>query len=102
MVRRKYRGKSPAVRLMGPRLAAPEREVIGIGGVPGSRFLWLDHLVGDAFVLAIGDRLFLAGETYGELLFHVVGVSQAHERLDVARLLWLVIYALFLGVCNVC
>src|SRR5207237_6841428 len=78
-------GKSLAVRLMGPRLAAPECEIIGVGGLAASRFLWLDHLVGDALAFAIGDGLFLAAETQAELLFHVARRSPAHPGLDVAR-----------------
>src|SRR5207237_9040657 len=91
--------KSLAVRLMGPRLAAPEREIIGIGGLAASRFLWLDHLVGDARPFAIGNGLFLAVETQAELLFHVARRSPAHQGLDVARLLRLVIEPPFPGRC---
>ncbi|SFV01205.1 hypothetical protein SAMN05192541_109314 [Bradyrhizobium arachidis] len=48
--------------LMRPGLAAAEREIVGIGDRAADRILGLDHLVGDAFALAISDRLFLGFE----------------------------------------
>ena len=49
----------------------------------------LEHLIGDAVALAIGDRLFLAGKAQAHLLAHVAGRGPAHQRLDLARLLGL-------------
>src|SRR3954470_23370432 len=58
---------------MRPGLAAAEREIVGIGHRPAHRLLRLDHLIGDALALAIGDGLFLAVETQRDLLLHVAG-----------------------------
>src|SRR6266567_4306452 len=91
--------RSLAVRLVGPWLAAPEREIVGVGGLPVNRFLWLDHLVRDALPFTIGNGLFLAVETQAELLFHVARGSPAHQGLDVARLLRFVIEPPFPGRC---
>ena len=58
---------------MGPGFAAPEREIVGIGDLPLHGVLGLDHLVGNAFALAIGHRVFPGVEMQRELLFHVAG-----------------------------
>src|SRR3954453_15804131 len=82
---------------MRPGLAAAEREVVRIGDWTAHRFLRLDYLIGDALALAIGDRLFLAVEVQRDLLLHVAGRGPAHQRLDRARLLGLVVELPFLG-----
>src|SRR5665647_739354 len=83
--------------LMGPGLAAPEGKIVGIGGLPASRLLGLDHLIGNALALAIGHRLLLGVEADGELLLHVAGGGPAHQGLDRARLLGFIIELPFLG-----
>ena len=83
--------------LMSPRLTAPKCEIVGIGGLPTGRLLRLDHLVGNALAFAIGYGLFLAIEAKGQLLLHVAGAGPAHQRLDHARLLGLVIELPFPG-----
>src|SRR3954452_24361789 len=82
---------------MRPGLAAAEREIVGIGDRTAHRFLRLDHLVGDALALAIGDGFLLAVEVQRDLLLHVAGRGPAHQRLDRARLLGLVVELPFLG-----
>src|SRR5262245_6303566 len=77
--------------LVRPGLAAAEREIVGIGDLTIGRSVGLDHLVGNALALAIGDRVFLAVEADGELLLHVARRGPAHQRLDRARLLGLVV-----------
>src|SRR5712692_8384191 len=92
-------GKYLAAGLMGPGLAAPECEIVGIGGRPSNRLLGLDHLVGDGLSLAIGNGLFLAVETQAELLFHVARRGPAHQRLDRVRLLRFIVEPPFPGRC---
>src|SRR4051812_20428446 len=82
---------------MRPGLAAAEREIVGIGDRTAHRFLRLDHLVGDALALAIGDGFLLAVEAQRDLLLHVAGRGPTHQRLDRARLLGLVVELPFLG-----
>ena len=82
-----YGGGAVGPASMRPGLAAAEGEIVGIGDRTAHRFLWLDHLVGDALALAIGDRLFLAVEVQRDLLLHVAGRGPAHQWLDRARLL---------------
>src|SRR5438477_417608 len=77
--------------LVGPGLAAPEREIVGIGDLTLRGILRLDHLVGNALALAIGHRVFLGIETQRELLLHVAGRGPAHQGLDRPGLLGLVI-----------
>src|SRR3981189_2191672 len=67
---------------VGPRLAAPECKIVGVGGRPPHRLLRLDHLVGNALALAIGHRLVLGVEAQAELLLHVAGGGPAHQGLD--------------------
>src|SRR5882757_11547038 len=62
---------SAVATLVGPGFAAPERKIVGIGGLPARRHLWLDDLVGNALALAIGHGLFLGVETNRELLLPV-------------------------------
>src|SRR5437868_14927880 len=76
---------------MRPGFAAAEREIVGIGDLAVRRRLRLDHLVGNALALAIGDRVFLGVEADGELLLHVARRGPADQRLDRARLLRLVV-----------
>ena len=83
--------------LMRPGLDALEGEIVGVGDRPLRRILGLDHLVGDALALAIGDRLFLAVEMQGQLLLHVARGGPAHQRLDGPRLLRLVVELPFPG-----
>src|SRR6202050_3747960 len=59
--------------LMGPGLAAPEREIVGVGGLPARRLFRLDNLIRNALPLAIGHRLFLGVEANGEFFVHVAG-----------------------------
>src|ERR1700726_4428720 len=73
--------------LVSPRLAAPERKIVGIGGLAADRFFRLDHLVGNALALAISHGLFLGIETKRELLLHVGRRGPAHQGLDRPRLL---------------
>src|SRR5437899_11351230 len=73
-----------SLRLMGPRLAAPECEIIGVSRLAASRFLWLDQLVGRGLPLAIGNGLFLAVQTQAELEHHVDRRRPAHQGLDSA------------------
>src|SRR5437762_181709 len=83
--------------LMRPRLAAPEGKIVGIGRLTPRRLLRLDHLIGDALALAIGDGVFLGVEAKGELLLHIAGRGPAHQGLDRPRLLRLVIELPFPG-----
>jgi DNA-binding Lrp family transcriptional regulator len=83
--------------LVRPRLDALEGEIVGVGGRPAHRILGLDHLVGNALALAIGDRVFLGVEVQGELLLHVAGRGPAHQGLDRPGLLGLVIELPFPG-----
>src|SRR6266702_1114122 len=76
---------------MRPGLAAPEGEIVGISDLPMGRGLRLDDLVGNAFALAIGDRVFLGLETQRELLLHIAGRGPAHQGLDRPWLLGFVI-----------
>src|SRR6476661_1173338 len=55
-------------RSMGPGFAAPECEIVGIGGLPAGRLLRLQHLVGNPPALAISDGLFLGVEANADLL----------------------------------
>src|ERR671916_664505 len=65
-------------------------EIVRIGhGAPG-RLFRLDHLVGDAVALRIGDRLLLGREAQLDLALHVARGGPAHQRLDRARLFGLV------------
>src|SRR5882757_1580355 len=80
-----------------PGLGAPEREIVGIGDLPVRRILRLDHLIGNALALAIGDRVFLGVEVKRELLLHVAGRGPAHQRLDRPRLLGLIVELPFAG-----
>src|SRR4030081_528818 len=83
--------------LMGPGLAAPECEIIRVGGRPARRLLGLDDLIGNAMALAISHRLLLGVEAKGELLLHVAGRSPAHQGLDRAGLLGFIIELPFPG-----
>src|ERR1700704_1641258 len=56
--------------LVGPGFAAPECEIVGIGGLPARRLLRLDHLIGDALAPAIGNGILLGIEAGGPLLPH--------------------------------
>src|SRR5258708_2528661 len=89
--------QGPGMGSVRPGLAAPERKIVGIGDLPVQRLLRLDHLVGDALALAIGDRLVPGMEVQRDLLLHVTGRRPAHQRLDRARLLRLVVELPFLG-----
>ena len=51
--------KGRARELMRPQIAARESEIVGIGHRPARRVLRLEDLIGDAMVLAIGDRFLL-------------------------------------------
>src|SRR6266700_1132936 len=89
--------QGPGTGSVRPGLAAPEREIVGVGDLPVQRLLRLDDLVGDALALAIGDRLVLGVEAERDLLLHVTGRGPAHQRLDRTRLLRLVVELPFLG-----
>src|SRR3954447_222515 len=83
--------------LVGPGLAAPKCKVIGIGCWPTYCLFGLNDLIRNALALAVGDRLFLGVKLDRELLFHIARAGPAHQRLDSARLLGLVIELPFLG-----
>src|SRR5262245_60565225 len=83
--------------LMRPGFGALEGKVVGIGDGPARRGLGLEDVVGDAVALAIGDRLLRAVEPQPHLLAHVAGAGPAHQRLDLARLLGLVLEHPFFG-----
>src|SRR5665213_4024968 len=82
---------------MGPGFAAPECEIVSIGRLPEHRRLRFDDLIGDALALAIRNGFFAGVEADGELLLHVAGAGPAHQWLDHARLLGLVIELPFPG-----
>src|SRR5881392_3155290 len=62
-------------RLVRPGLDAPEREIVGIGGLAAGRLLRLDELVGNTLALAIGHGLFLGMKVLRQLLLHVAGAG---------------------------
>src|SRR5262245_36661053 len=73
-------------RSVRPGHAASESEIVRIRqAAAGRRVLSLEHLVGDAVALAIGDRLLLGVEVQPQLLFHVGRARPAHQWLDLAR-----------------
>src|SRR5436190_4660946 len=77
---------------MRPRDTPPEGKIVRIGQSAARRgILGLEHLVGDGVALAIGDRFLLGMEAQPHLLLHVGRAGPAHQRLDLARLLRLVI-----------
>src|ERR1700722_20191377 len=82
---------APRLTLVGPGFDAPERKVIGIGGLPAGRLLRFKHLIGDALAFAIRHGVFLGVEVNGELLLHFAGAGPAHQRLDGPRLFRLII-----------
>src|SRR3569833_1746046 len=82
---------------MGPGFAAPERKIVSIGSLPARGLLGLDHLVGNALALTIGDRFFFGLEDDRELLLHVAGTGTYHQRLDCPWLLGLVLELPLLG-----
>ena len=61
------------------------------------RRLRIEHLVRDAVALGIGDRLLGGRKPQPHLLAHVAGRGPAHQRLDLARLLGLVVEHPFPG-----
>src|SRR6185312_8128622 len=83
--------------LMGPGLAAPERKVISVGGLPAYPLLRFNDLIGNALALAISDSVFLGIEAKGELLLHVAGTGPAHQWLDHTRLLGFIVDLPFPG-----
>src|SRR5579864_3435670 len=83
---------------MGPGAAPPGREIVRIGNArPAAGRLAFEHLVGNAFAVAIGDGLFFALEEQPQFLLHIARRGPAHQRLDQARLLRLVIQHPLLG-----
>src|SRR6266852_1002220 len=80
-----------ALPSMGPGLAAPECEIVGIGGLPARRLLRFENLIGNALALAISHRLFLGIEAKAKLLLHVAGAGPAHQGLDRAWLLGFIV-----------
>jgi EAL domain-containing protein (putative c-di-GMP-specific phosphodiesterase class I) len=84
----------PSVR---PGIAALESEIIGIGDHPACRRLRLRQLIRNAVALRIGDRLLLGVELEANLLAHVARAGPPHQRLDLTRLLRLVVEHPFLG-----
>src|ERR1700733_8236280 len=83
--------------LVRPRLAAPECKIVGVGGLPAYMRLRFDDLVGNALALAISNSVFPGIEAKGQLLLHVAGTGPAHQWLDRARLLGLIIELPFPG-----
>src|SRR3954465_9709014 len=77
--------------LVRPGFAAPECKIVGVRGWSARLLLGLDHLIGNTLALAIGDSLFLGVESQRELLVHVAGTGPAHQRLDFASLLRLIV-----------
>ena len=99
-LRARWRSSRPETGADAQCVQAPRRvegEIVGIGHALPLRRLALEHFVGDAVALAIGDRLLLGVEAQPHLLLHVAGTGPAHQRLDRARLFGLVIQDPFLG-----
>src|SRR5271170_4782251 len=67
----------PPYGLMGPRLATPKREIIGIGCLPACGLLRFKYLVGNALTFAIGHRLFPCIKAKRDLLLHIAGACPA-------------------------
>src|SRR4029077_4348257 len=85
------------LKLMRPGTAPVIGEVIRIRDARALARWGLEHLIGDAMALAIGDRLVLGVEVELHLLLHVARRGPAHQRLDRARLFGLVVEHPFLG-----
>ncbi len=88
---------SQCVQSVRPGIAPVEGEIVRIGHRAPRRRRALEHLVGDAVALAIGDRLVFAGKAQAQLLARVARRRPAHQRLDLARLFRLEIHRPGLG-----
>ena len=82
---------------MGPRRTPRVCEIIGIRNTLPPQRRAFEYLIGNPVSLAIGDGFVLGVELKPQLLLHIARAGPAHQRLDRARLLWLVIQDPFLG-----
>src|SRR5882757_2176255 len=82
---------------MGPGIAALVGEIVGIGHDAARQRLVLGHLVRNAETFAIGHRLLGRVELQPHLLAHVARARPTHQRINLARLFWLVVEHPFLG-----
>src|SRR5262245_19009887 len=76
---------------MCPCAVAAEAEIVGIGLAHRATWLWLHNAVGDAAAFGVGDRLLLGLEGEADLRLHVARARPAHQRIDLARHLRLVL-----------
>src|SRR5579862_2509699 len=88
----------PPTALMGPGAAPRGGEIIGVRNTGALAGFALEHLIRNAFALAIGDGFFLGVEAQPHLLLHIARTGPAHERLDRAGLLRFVVQNPFLGI----
>src|SRR6185437_3949462 len=65
---------------VGPGNLPVDAEIVRIGLCLGHRLVRLEHLIGDAMLLGIGDRLLARVEIELQLLAHVRGTRPAHQR----------------------
>src|SRR5262245_20292716 len=82
---------------MRPRALAPEAEVVGVGLAHGAAGRGLQQLIGDAVGDRVGDGLVFAVEAQADLRLHVARAGPAHQGIDLARRLRLVLEHPFLG-----
>lgn len=78
---------------VGPGTDARELEVVGIGHLLRGLFLRIAHGEGEAVAGRVGDGVFLGLEIKADLRLHVGRGSPAHQRVDGARRLRLVLQA---------
>src|SRR5271166_2632734 len=81
---------------MRPWITARVGKIVGVGHGAMRRRLGMGDLIGNAVALAVSDRLFGGIEGEPHLLAHVTRGGPAHERLDFARRLGLVVEHPFL------
>src|SRR6516165_1848054 len=85
---------------MRPRHAPRIGKIVRIGDDLTFRLLGTEYPIGDAMLLAIGDRLLLRGEAQPNLLLHIAGARPSHQRLDLLGLGRLEIEHPELGACR--
>src|SRR5689334_14971035 len=85
---------------MGPGRPARVSEIIGVRHSLSPRRRALKDMVSNAVAFAIGDGFVLGVERKPQLLLHIARTGPAHQRLDGARLLGLVVEHPFFGLCR--
>src|SRR5882724_7814880 len=80
-----------------PGTAPGEGEIVRVGERLARRRLGFGELIRNAVARAIGDRLLARFEAQPQLLLHVARRGPAHQRLNRARLLGLIIEHPILG-----